>query len=194
MDSERYGRREVMQAALLMGGLGAGLLGGARRSLAQDDPRGCRRHSRTPEVHSFYGTRAELSAKLRRFDDRLDLELGERNAHMYLFEAGDAAEIVLYRREDEKKPWRSWSWSGGRTDATGHEEQVRQILATRGDQSGSDYCLGAATQKLLESWSVSGRNATAPPPSAAEALTALTALAPKRPDDAYVRMDMYLLC
>ena len=190
MDSERYGRREVMRAALLMGGLGAALLGGARRSLAQVGG-GCRRHSRTPEVHSFYGTRGELSAKLHRFDDKLDLELGKRNAHMYLFEAGDDAEIVLYRREDDKKPWRSWSWRGGRADATGHEEQMRQLLAARGAPSGSDDCLGAATQRLLESWKVSGSSVPAPPASPDGALTAL---APKLADDGYMRMDMYLLC
>ena len=196
MSSKGHGRQTFLRggALIAIGALVAGLSGCAHATDGKDYiPGGCRAKSRTPEVHTFYGTPPELKDKLSQFEKQVDLKLGERTAQMYMVEKGQNARIVLYRRVNESATWSSWEWSGLRSDMKAKEEATKLILETEdnSEKEQGEYCRGARTQRLFETWGLLKLDNTPPHATAEQAFNAFKDVSP---GDTYMRLTMFLLC
>jgi hypothetical protein len=187
MNRKGQERRSIVTAvawvaigALAVGQAGCGRRGGRGRNKAT--ALGCKQASRTPEVHSFYGSSKEVGQKLK----QLDAKLADRNAYMYLVENDDSAELVLYRKAPAAEQWQAWRWAGPAADAG----KIRVEAATRILKSRGYECVGKETQELVEGWKATPEAAQGHETAAA----AFADVLDKYKDAVYINASLYLLC
>src|ERR1700730_5060028 len=93
-----------------------------------DSPAGCKFLSYTPEVFSFYGDPAAVTAKLNNFD----MNLPNRRVFMFMVETTNRAQISLFElakdRKDDNDMFNLWTWKGKSANDL-REKATETILA-----------------------------------------------------------------
>lgn len=146
-----------------------------------DSPAGCRYNSWTPEVFSFYGDSAAVTAKLQNFD----MNLPDRRVFMFMIETADDAQISLFElAKDGKDEFQLWTWKG-KSASDLREKATETILANRGV-----LCVGEQIKSLVKGLNPEDKGKI-PAPKTALAAVGHTL---KGYGSAYLRLTVFLLC
>jgi hypothetical protein len=142
---------------------------------------GCKEQSWTPEVFSFYGDPAAVTAKLNNFD----MNLPNRRVFMFMIETTNAAQISLFElSKDNNNMFHLSTWKG-KSASDLREKATETILANRGY-----LCVGEQIKSLVKDLNPDDKG-DIPAPK-----TALAAFGHTIHDYGtdYIRLTVFLLC
>jgi hypothetical protein len=147
-------------------------------------PPGCKKQSWTPEVFSFYGDPAAVTAKLNNFD----MNLPNRRVFLFMIETTHDAQISLFELskdgKDDNSMFHLSTWKG--KSASGLREKATEtILANRGI-----YCVGEQIKGLVKGLNPDDKG-DLPAPKTALAAYGHTI---HEYGSEYIRLTVFLLC
>lgn len=145
---------------------------------------GCKQQSWTPEVFSFYGDPAAVTAKLNNFD----MNLPDRRVFMFMIETTSDAQISLFElakdSKDDKDMFHLWTWKGKSANDL-REKATETILANRGV-----LCVGEQIKGLVKGLNPDDKG-DIPAPKTALAAFGHTI---NEYGSKYIRLTVFLLC
>jgi hypothetical protein len=147
-------------------------------------PPGCKWQSWTPEVFSFYGDPAAVTAKLNNFD----MNLPHRRVFMFMIETTSDAQISLFElakdSKDDNDMFHLWTWKGKSANDL-REKATETILANRGV-----LCVGEQIKSLVKGLNPDDKG-DIPAPKTALAAFGHTI---NEYGSNYIRLTVFLLC
>lgn len=99
---------------------------------------GCRVSNWNPEIHTFYGKRADILEKLRTFPGNLS----ERRMFMDITETGPSATVKFYERQENGR-YKTWTLKTSDASSVVHKID-RTIVKNKGEA-----CVGEECRKLF---------------------------------------------
>jgi hypothetical protein len=146
-------------------------------------PIGCKMASWEPEVFSFYGDPAAVTAKLNNFE----MNLPDRRVFMFMIETTNSAQLSLFelaKDSEDGNTFHLWSWKG-QSASDLREKATETILANRGV-----LCVGEQIKSLVKGLNPEDKGVIPAP------TTALAAFghAIHGYDKEYIRLTVFLLC
>jgi hypothetical protein len=152
-------------------------------TFSADSRPGCRKASWEPEVFSFYGDPAAVTAKLKNFE----MNLPDRRVFLFMIESTNAAQVSLFELAKESKggdTFHVWSWKG-QSASDLREKATETILANRGV-----LCVGEQIKGLVKVLNPEDKGEIPAP------RTALAAFGHEIHgyNNQYIRLTVFLLC
>ena len=148
-----------------------------------DSPAGCREASWTPEVFSFYGDPAAVTAKLNKFE----MNLPKRRVFMFIVETTHDAQLSLFELAKDGKDvdtFQLWTWKG-KSASDLREKATETILANKGY-----LCVGEQIKGLVKGLNPDDKG---PIPGPKTALAAFGHVIQGYGSE-YIRLTVFLLC
>ena len=144
---------------------------------------GCHYRSWTPEVFSFYGGPAEVTAKLNNFD----MDLPNRRVFMFMLETTSEAQLSLFELTKDGKDvdtFHLWTWKG-KSARDLREKATDTILANKGY-----LCVGEQIKGLVKALNPDDKGDIPGPKTALAAFGHVI----QGYGSEYIRVTVFLLC
>ena len=145
---------------------------------------GCKKMSWTPEVFSFYGDPAAVTAKL----DKFDMNLPNRRVFMFMIETTHDAQLSLFELTKDGKAvdtFHLWTWKG-QSASDLREKATEAILANKGR-----LCVGEQIKGLVKDLNPDDKGNL---PAPKTALAAFGHVIQEYGGSEYIRLTVFLLC
>jgi hypothetical protein len=147
-----------------------------------EDPSACATASFKPEVHTFYGDRKTVLAKLSNFQTNIS------DLRMYMLaidSAGQSSFRIFERDPEDATKMDVYAWEGSSTD------ELKQQIAAASLRNRGFACIGAQSKALVQKALNPEKEGQIQAPSTA--MKAFSSVIEKY-DSKYIRVTIYLMC